>query len=338
VDSSDVALFAQDRFQPNGRWYLEFGARLDRDGIVDRFNMTPRVGAAILLNESGTSVLRGGYGLFYERTPSTVGAFQQFESAVDTRFADDGTTLLGPPTRFVHMTAGGLQTPRSRTWDVGFEHRIDEHVTLRGGVIDRSGDHELIVSPIRTGPDGALVLSSAGRSQYREAEIGLHVTHGPTLDLNASYVRSLARGNLNTLNNYYDAVMWPIVGADAYAPLSADVPNRLLARGRVMPTSRWLILGILDWRSGTPWSSINEYLDFVGPRQAFRFPAYARTELGIEHRFKIFKLEPWIGVRAYNAFNAFLPVDVQANITSPQFGTFYNSEYRQLRLQVRFER
>jgi len=133
--------------------------------------------------------------------------------------------------------------------------------------------------------------------------------------------------------------MWPIVGQNAYAPLSGDVPHRLLVRGRVMPTPRWLVVGILDWRSGMPWSPVNEDLDFVGPRnEQFRFPAYARTEIGLEHRFKIFKLQPWIGVRAYNAFDAFLPTDVQANVTSPFFGTFYNSEYRQLRLQFRFER
>jgi hypothetical protein len=29
---------------------------------------------------------------------------------------------------------------------------------------------------------------------------------------------------------------------------------------------------------------------------------------------------------------------VQANLASPAFGTFYNSEYRQFRIQVRFER
>jgi hypothetical protein len=33
-----------------------------------------------------------------------------------------------------------------------------------------------------------------------------------------------------------------------------------------------------------------------------------------------------------------MPSDVQANLNSPAFGSFYNSEYRQFRLQVRFER
>jgi hypothetical protein len=184
-----------------------------------------------------------------------------------------------------------------------------------------------------------LMLSSSGRSRYREAEVGIHFTHGPGADVNASYVKSIARGDLNALTNYYDAVMWPIVGENAYARLAGDVPHRLLVRGRVMPTPRWLLVGILDWRSGMPWSAVNEYLDFVGPRnELFRFPSYTRTEIGLEHRFKIFKLQPWIGVRAYNAFDAFLPTDVQANITSPAFGTYYNSEYRQLRLQFRFER
>ena len=60
-------------------------------------------------------------------------------------------------------------------------------------------------------------------------------------------------------------------------------------------------------------------------------------DFGIEHRFKIAKYRPWIGVRADNALSSFLPSDVQANIASPAFGTFYNSEYRQFRIQVRFE-
>src|SRR5262249_8222458 len=50
INSTDLALFAQDRLQPNARFFLEFGARLDRDGVIDRYNVTPRAGAAVLLN------------------------------------------------------------------------------------------------------------------------------------------------------------------------------------------------------------------------------------------------------------------------------------------------
>ena len=118
--TTDVALYAQDRVQPNARWFVEFGARLDRDGVVGRWNVTPRIGAALLLNEAGSSVLRGGYGLFFERTPSAAGAFKygQFETFTDTRFADDGVTPLGPPVTFVHVTDPRLRTARAATWDV----------------------------------------------------------------------------------------------------------------------------------------------------------------------------------------------------------------------------
>ena len=44
------------------------------------------------------------------------------------------------------------------------------------------------------------------------------------------------------------------------------------------------------------------------------------------------------GQLAARGFDAFLPMDVQNNKSSPLFGTFYNSEYRQFRLQFRFER
>jgi len=105
-----------------------------------------------------------------------------------------------------------------------------------------------------------------------------------------------------------------------------------------MPTPRWLLLGIFDWRTGLPYSTVNETLDFVGPRNASRFPTYLRLETGIERRVKILKFQPWIGVRIWNSLSSFLPTDVQNNISSPAFGSFYNSEYRQFRIQLRFER
>jgi hypothetical protein len=337
VNSSDVAFFAQDRFQPNTRWYLEFGGRVDRDGIVGRFNITPRVGTAVLLNESGNAVLRGGFGLFYERTPSTAGTFDQFQAAVDSRFASDGVTPIGPPIAFGHTT-GELETPRSRTWDIGYDHRLNSHWAFHISAVDRRGTHELILDPLQDGAVGELRLSSTGRSSYQGAEAGVHFTRGPSADLNVTYARSFARGDLNTFANYYDTVLSPVVGVNAYAAAGADVPHRLMARGRLMPTPRWLLLGIFDWRTGLPYSTVNEALDFVGPRNTLRFPTYLRLETGIERRFKILKFQPWIGVRIWNSLSSFLPTDVQNNVSSPAFGSFYNSEYRQFRIQLRFER
>ncbi len=338
--TTDVALYAQDRVQPSARWFVEFGARLDRDGVVGRWNLTPRIGAALLLNQAGSSVLRGGYGLFFERTPSAAGAFAygQFETFTDTRFAGNGVTPLEPPGTFVHVTDPDLRTARAATWDVTYEYRWKPSFSVHASFLDRRGRHELILDRVRAARGGALRLESDGGSQYRNLEVGVHASHSSRADLTVSYSRAQAEGDLNAFGAFFDTMLWPVVTANAYGPLATDVPHRLLARGRLLPTATWLVTSVADWRTGLPYSLVDAYLDFVGPRNQQRMPNYLRFDLGVEHRFQIFKLRPWIGVRAYNAFNAFLPADVQANVSSPAFGSFYNSQFRQYRLQVRFER
>jgi hypothetical protein len=106
----------------------------------------------------------------------------------------------------------------------------------------------------------------------------------------------------------------------------------------MMPTAAWLFLGTVDWRSGLPYSIVNDDLEFVGPRNALRFPVYFRVDAGVERRFTVGKLHPWVGLRVSNALNSFLPSDVQANIGSPAFGSFYNSVYREYRLRIRIEK
>jgi hypothetical protein len=338
VDSTDLALFFQDRVQPGHRWYLEVGARLDRDGVIGRFNVTPRIGAALLLTRDGQAVIRGGYGLFYERTPSTVGAFEGFEAAIESRFASDGVTPLGPAKAVLHVSDEELRTPRSSTWDVSYDHRFNPRWSIHIAGIDRRGSHEYIIDRLTMGTHTELLLRSAGKSEYREVEASVNFTAGSLLDVKATYVRAQGRADLNAFTTHYDSVIQPVFGENAYGPARTDVPHRLLARWRAMPTPSWLVVGVVDWRTGMPYSVVNDMLDFVGPRNSERFTTYFRLDLGLEHRIRLFNLRPWVGVRVDNALDSFLPSDVQANLSSPSFRTFYNSEFRQFRIQFRFER
>ena len=183
------------------------------------------------------------------------------------------------------------------------------------------------------------MLSTDGQAEYFQQTVGVHVTHGTRLDLNASYVHSSSREDLNTVTNFFDAVMQPMIGRNAYAPGPSDAPNRLFIRGRAMPTPKWVVLGTLDWRSGLPWSIVNDELEFVGPRNDQRFPTYLRVNAGVERKIGISsRLQPWLGLRVSNALDSFLPADVYANTGSAQFGMFANSEYRELRIHLRIER
>ena len=331
VGATEVAVFAQDRVQLHPRWYMEMGLRVDRDGVLSHVNVSPRIGTAVMLDSAGAVVLRGGWGVFVERTPSMAGAFTAFESLVDTR-------LTGETSIVTNTVAQDLQTPASTTWDVALDYRVNPRWAFHISALRREGRHELIVAPVAAESGIERRLSSDGRSSYRDVEVGAKYTRGSVMDVEATYTRSRSEGDLNVLTNFFDAVLTPIVGDNTYARLSTDVPHRVLVRGRVMPAPKWLVLGVFDWRTGVPYSVVNETLDFEGPRNELRFPNYGRLELGVERSIKILKFQPWVGVRFSNVLGQFLPEDVQNNTASPFFGTFYNAEPRRLRLQVRFER
>ena len=143
--------------------------------------------------------------------------------------------------------------------------------------------------------------------------------------------------NLNAFTTYLARDPYPIVsttvprdGGRRAQPL--DGPGRV-------SNERWLFLGLADWAASFPvtLSIVDEALDFVGPRNTHRFPTVVSTD-SERGAVNILRWRPWIGVRVENPFRAFLPTDVQANLASAAFGTFYNSEYRQFRVIIRFER
>jgi len=335
VGNIDIAAFAQDRLQLSRRWTIEFGGRIDQDDIVERINVSPRIGTALQLTESGSTVVRAGFGLFHGRTPSTVGAFGSFPGYVESRYGADGMTPAAAPVHVVLLAAPNLETAYSRTWDVGVDYRLSPDWSFHADVISRDGRGEYIVAPSTTTTAGELRLSSDGRSSYRDLELGVHFTRGSRMDVEALYDWSAARGDLNELTTFFDSVVAPVVGANAYAPLGVDLPQRLFTRGRLLFTPRLLALAVFDWKTGAPFSVVNEMLDFVGSRNDRRFPNYARLELGLEYQAQLFRWKPWVGMRVANVFDAFLPGDVQANTNSPSFGRFFNSEDRHFRVYIR---
>jgi hypothetical protein len=337
ANSLDAAIFAEDRVELGSRWVVQAGGRIDRDGTLDRINVTPRLGFAVALNSSGTRVLRGGVGLFSDRTPLVARAFDEFQNTIDTRYEADGVTPLGVPSIFHNVLAPDMTTARSAVWSLNYEHHLNATWAWHAAVLDRSGSHDLIVTPLMSSAGDQLLLSSDGRSEYRDAEVGVHFTHAPGFDVDATYIRSQMREDLNRFTTFFGPVLSPVIVPNAYGPASTDAPNRLFVRGRLQ-TSRWLVLGLLDWHTGFPYSVVNAALDVVGARNSFQMPAVRREQVGVERRFKIGRLAPWIGLRIDNPFNTFSPTDIQANVASPAFGALYNSDYRRTRLIVRFER
>jgi TonB dependent receptor/Carboxypeptidase regulatory-like domain len=322
VSAVEAAVFAQDRWRVGPRVTFEMGLRLDRDAIVERVNWSPRAGAAVSVLPEGRGILRGGYGTFVQRTPLNVGAFTSFASRTVTRFGEDGA-VIGGPTVFTNHVDGRLRTPRAYVGNLEWNQRFGRQVLLKLGVLRRRGQQEYVVSP--TGAAGLLQVSSIGRSRYTEFEATARYLGSARRDLTLSYVRARSTADLNNYDQFYGNVPNPVVRANEHGPTTADVPHRILLRGSIGLPWQWEAAPVLELRSGFPWSAVDQFQDFVGPRgRAGRLPAVRTLDLAVVRPWRIKGYRLRAGLRLYNIFGATAERDVQTNVTSPAYGRAFN--------------
>ncbi|MEZ5285135.1 MAG: TonB-dependent receptor [Vicinamibacterales bacterium] len=328
VSANEFALFAQDRWRVTDRLTVEVGIRSDRDGVANRVNISPRVGASISLLPEGRGILRGGLGKFAERTPLTVGAFTQYEARVATRYAPDGSPL-GAPVPFVHVLDGPLRTPESIVQTVAWDQRFGRRFFFKVAYLRRNGSHAYVVDPDASA--GVLALSSTGKSKYWELETTGRFLSNEHRDVSVSYVRSRGLRDLNDYDQFFGNFRNPIVRPNEYSLSPTDVPHRLIVRGSLGLPGRWVFSPIYEWRTGFPWSAVDEFQDFVGERnRTGRLPRVSTLDFTIARPVRLLKYRFTAGIKVYNAFNSGSERDVQANVTSPNYGRFYNPILRSI--------
>jgi TonB-dependent receptor-like protein len=321
VSSTEAAVLAQDHWRLNDRLLFEVGARVDHDGVLNRTNFTPRIGAVIGLLPEGRTVARGGIGLFYDRTPLNVGAFESFEPRIITFYGD------GDPqaTTFVNRAGPDLKTPYGRIWNIELDHRFNDSWSVKVNHLDRSGRHEFIVNPALTGPTPEILLTTDGSSRYIETEFSARFAHGEHLETTVSYVHSRGTADLNSFDQYFGNARDPIVRPNQYGLVPTDAPNRVLVRGSYLLFWKIQFDPMVDLRDGFPYSALAADQSFIGQRNgAGRYPAFASFDFSASRPVRIWKYRATIGVRMFDALGRFNPRDVQQNVASPLFGHFFN--------------
>ncbi len=336
---TDLGVFAQDRWRVGARVQMELGLRLDRDGVLRQWHASPRGGVVLGLLSDAKAVLRGGAGLFRERTPLNVGVFESSERRVVTRYGLDGATPLDGATVFEQRTAPDLQPPHSLTWNVELDARFSPTFLFKINHMDRRGSHEFVVEPQVTGAgSGVLLLGSGGRSRYRETELTLRWFRSDDMKLAFTYVRARSRADLNAYDAFFGNIRQPIVRANEFSITSVDVPNRLIVRGVLQVSRNWSVAPFLEVRNGFPYSIVDERQEFVGQRNlGGRFPAVATLDLDVQRPIRVGKWRARIGFAIFNILNRFTPREVQNNRDSIRFGSFLNPVNRAVRIRFYFE-
>jgi Carboxypeptidase regulatory-like domain/TonB dependent receptor len=324
----EVSVFAQDRWRVTNRLNVELGFRIDRDGVIDRLNYSPRVGLSMSLLPEGRGILRGGIGKFAERTQLTVNAFTQYSARTVQRFGLDGTPVRSPVT-FVHTMPDPLRTPESIVQTVAWDQRVGRRFFLKAAYLRRNGVRAYVLNP--DADLGLLSLSSSGASRYWEVETTGRWLASEHRDLSVAYVRSRSTRELNDYDQFFGNFRNPIIRPNEDSLSPTDVTNRVIVRGSIGLLAQWVFTPIYEWRTGFPWSAVDEFQDFVGTRnRAGRLPSVSTLDFTIARPMHFRKYRFTAGIKVYNAFDSGSERDVQNNITSPDYGTFYNPIQRSI--------
>ncbi len=345
MSDTEIAFFGQDHWMVSPHLALDLGLRSESQELSESWRLAPRAGIAWSPFPKKGTVLRAGFGLFYDRVPLNVYSFSHYPNQVVTQFNADGSLSAGPllyqnglglvtgETPFVlREPAAGNFSPRSDSWSAQVEQPVSSVLRLRVGYMENRSAGLVVLNPMA--PDaatgtGAYLLSGTGRSQYRQFEVTARVRLARERELFFSYVRSRAQGDLNDFGNYLGTFPVPIVRPNQFATLPADLPNRFLAWGVVRLPWGFRVAPVLEFRSGFPYIVTDVSQNFAGRPNQNRYPGFFSLDSRFSKDIRVSqKYVVRFSVSGYNLTDHFNPEAVHANIADPAYGLFFGQRGR----------
>jgi TonB dependent receptor/Carboxypeptidase regulatory-like domain/TonB-dependent Receptor Plug Domain len=187
VIAHNPSVFAQDDWKVNKRLTLNLGLRYDDESISqDNNNFSPRVGFAYDIGGAGKTVVRGGFGYFYQNTPfELITAFRTARPFSDSfvrafplaaadpgprinAFPTDPTLVNGPvidraliqslvgsgtlvPNPDVIVDQSDRRMPYTRSLTIGFQRELLPNLALTVDYLHQDGIDQLISANLNAG-------------------------------------------------------------------------------------------------------------------------------------------------------------------------------------------
>ncbi|MBX5494237.1 MAG: TonB-dependent receptor [Bryobacteraceae bacterium] len=346
--NTEAALYLQDSWRVRPGLLLELGIRSDWDQIIRDWNLSPRVGFAWAPFGLENTKIAGGYAISYDSTNLRIITRPDDQYSVTTYYGPDGSIDRGPAVSVFRVIDDQLRSPRYRNLSLSLEQRLPHALSMRINLLRRRGargftfynalgpssppEQELVRFQVRYF-DGIYYLGNQRHDQYDSAEIIVHQTLRGQYEWMASYTRSRARSNA-----VIDiSAEQPTLVSDNAGPMPWDAPNRFLSWG-YLPTfwKDWAVAYLFEYRTGFPFSVVNEQGAVVGPVNSHRFPSYVNLNLHIERRFS-FGGHRWaLRAGANNIMNRNNPNVVVNNIDAPNYLTFFGGSRRSFNFRIRW--
>ncbi len=338
--------FGQDHWIMNNRLALTLGLRYSGQTNGEAATLAPRLGLVYALDQSAKTVLRGGIGVFHDRTPLLAGAFADNPDQIITPLGLDGSPL-GPSVNYrnvcARMISGGPQilsgcsdlgsTPDNLTWRLQLSRRISPHLTAEFSTLYSRTSNIFVVDPITTPDNAMLMLTNRGASRYHEYEFTVDYQPSEKANLSLSYVRSSSQGDLNSVDHIFVPFQIPVIQPNVYGNLPSDIPNRLTGFGFFKLPWGFYISPSVDLHSGFPYSNVDVLQNYVGTPNSQRYPIFFSLNWRLYKDFPIpFHIHPGhkfrFGIYSINTTGRQNPTAVFNSLASPYFGQFTGLDKR----------
>ena len=267
----------------------------------DRKQFAPRLGIAYSPGNNGTTVVRAGFGLYFNDLAQNGWA---------TAFQSVNPNSVAPPS----LIDPNYKTPYAIHITGGLQHALNQHWTLSADYTHEQGNHAYRAYPY-TVPVAATVFHSDNRSSYNALMLHLH---GNTRRFNlvANYTLSKAQTwgcLLGELFDYVNGVCNPLqpFGPGDYGPSGEDVRHRFVLAGTLHLPGGFEVSSVAQLESARPITITNA--DNTGrisvngiptSLDEFRGTPYLQTDLRVTRPFKInerWQVSPF--AEFFNIFN-----------------------------------
>jgi Carboxypeptidase regulatory-like domain/TonB dependent receptor-like, beta-barrel len=269
----EFGLFAQDQIMARSNFSVALGLRYDKQNFLgDRNNFSPRLSFAYSPDKKRKTVLRGGAGIFYDRTGINAiadklrfnGLRLRQVNILNPGYPDplsSGSPLAAEPSAIFRF-APDLRSPYTLQFSMGVERQLAKSLTLAANYINthgvklfRSRDVNAPPPPYLQRPDPAVgvlrELESAGRSQTHALELLLRGKISRFFNGTVQYTLGRAYNNTGGINsrpaNNYDLT-------GEWSRADFDERHRFNLLGAIK-AGDWFDLGMtIALTSGRPYS------------------------------------------------------------------------------------
>jgi Carboxypeptidase regulatory-like domain len=336
-DNFEVSGYGEDHWIVSDRLVVEPGVRFDWDQIVRDVLISPRFATSYLLTTDGNTKLTAGAGIYYDASNLDFATRSLGGERTDFFFAEDGQTMSRLPAETSYVIRDrDLKGQRTFNWSLGVERKLPRAVYLHLEFLEKRGHHGwAFLNPNFATPGllgGELELQPLKSDRYDSFEVAARKAFANDHYVFASYTLSSARSNAVLdfpLEN-------PIFARQAGGSLPWDSPNRFISWGWLPLRGKYNASYFMEWRSGYPFSVVNENQELVGLPGSRRFPAYFSVNMAVERRVIFLGFQWALRVGFNDITNHANPTVVNNNIDSPRFPSFGGLEGRSLVARIRF--